>query len=219
MSISIHSEDGPCADLAVGSDLIDIPASVNAEALADLKLAGQVTGNVNLGLALNALGADIDLTLSPLGVSRLSSQVTACFTKLTEFRMLSQSSPCSCPANARPTCAGGQCGCEQCPPDHIYDPTTGGCIVTCPITSYPHCSSPSHCQCLPCPSGAEFDEHQGLCVCAPGTVINPAETACIPVPSGLPSHDTRKKRSYVNVPEYNKRQAKREDIVKRIQMA
>lgn len=50
-------------------DLLDIPASVNAEALADLKVAGKLTSNVNLGLALDALGANIDLTLTPLGVS------------------------------------------------------------------------------------------------------------------------------------------------------
>ena len=58
------------------SDVVNIPGNVNAQALADLKVAGQATGNVNLGLALNALGANIGLTLSPLGVSLSTFRTT-----------------------------------------------------------------------------------------------------------------------------------------------
>lgn len=51
---------------------------------------------------------------------------------------------CLCPATQRPTCEDGQCGCEDCPAQQVYDPSLNACA--------------------PCPTGSVFDDDAQNCV-------------------------------------------------------
>lgn len=63
---------------------------------------------------------------------------------------------CLCPATQRPTCVDGQCGCEDCPTEQVYDPTLNACA--------------------PCPTGTVFDTDAQNCV---AVVPNPGASQLV----------------------------------------
>lgn len=106
-----------------------IAAQVNAQVKADI--AAAITASASLTNNLTPLGLAGIYGQVSIDVDAPVTDVSTLPHRYTPLHADNPSSPqvdtCDCPANAIPTCTNGQCGCQQCAPGQIYNPSTGGC--------------------------------------------------------------------------------------------
>lgn len=97
-----------CIQAGVTLNGNNLPVSVNAAAIADLRPAVAAIASTSAALgALNTiLGATPNIALS---LTPTAQDV------------------CACPSTSQPTCSGGQCGCIPCPSGQTYNAATGVC--------------------------------------------------------------------------------------------
>lgn len=103
-----------CVQAAVGTNLVDLPVDLQADARAAIVAEVAVSTDPLIAAVNNVLGTTagsvLDVTLAPQG------EVVG---------------TCECRPTFIPTCANGRCGCDPCPAEQVFDPTLNACAA-CP---------------------------------------------------------------------------------------